>query len=94
VLFRVNEAARRLEAVKIESELGSCTPGQPQWDLARKLALCAATTVITFGVLAFSTTPVLRAIGVTVALGAVLSLVLAIAALGTPRASGTRTIAS
>jgi len=44
VLFRVNEAARRLEAVKIESELGSCTPGQPQWDLARKLALCAATT--------------------------------------------------
>jgi len=44
VVFRVNAAARRLEAVKIDSELGPCTPGQPQWDLAQKLALCAATT--------------------------------------------------
>lgn len=49
------------------------------------LALCVATTVITFGVLAFSSTPVLRAIGATVALGAVLSLALAAAWLGTPR---------
>ena len=44
VLFRVNTAARRLEAVQIDSELGSCTPGQPRWELAQKLALCAATT--------------------------------------------------
>lgn len=44
VLFRVNAAARRLEAVQIDSELGSCTPGQPQWEWAKKLALCAATT--------------------------------------------------
>jgi Lipoxygenase len=44
VLFRVNAAARRLEAVQIDSELGSCTPSQPGWELATKLALCAATT--------------------------------------------------
>jgi len=44
VLFRVNAAARRLEAVQIDSESGSCTPGQPGWELAKKLALCAATT--------------------------------------------------
>ncbi|QJR11769.1 hypothetical protein DSM104443_02852 [Usitatibacter rugosus] len=57
------------------------------------LALCVATTVITFGVLAFSTTPVLRAIGVTVALGALLSLALAAAWLGAPRISTARTVA-
>src|SRR5262245_14348964 len=44
VIFRVNPAVRRLEAVRIDSELGSCTPEHPRWDLARKLALCAATT--------------------------------------------------
>ena len=44
VLFRVNTAARRLEAAQIDSELGSVTPGQPRWALAKKLALCAATT--------------------------------------------------
>jgi predicted exporter len=57
------------------------------------LALCVATTVITFGVLAFSTTPVLRAIGATVALGAVLALALAVAWLGTPRNPAARTVA-
>jgi len=41
------------------------------------LALCGTTTVVTFGCLALSATPVLRAIGSTVALGAVLSLALA-----------------
>jgi predicted exporter len=41
------------------------------------LALCSTSTVVTFGCLAFSATPVLRAIGSTVALGAVLSLALA-----------------
>lgn len=42
------------------------------------LALCGASTVITFGCLSLSATPVLHAIGGTVALGAVLSLVLAL----------------
>ena len=41
------------------------------------LALCSTSTVITFGCLALSATPVLHAIGGTVALGAVISLVLA-----------------
>ena len=41
------------------------------------LALCVATTVLTFGLLAASATPVLRAIGATVALGALLALILA-----------------
>ena len=40
----MNTAARRLEAVQIDSELGSVTPGHPQWELAKKLALCAVTT--------------------------------------------------
>jgi hypothetical protein len=44
VLFRVNTTTRRLEATQIDSELGPCTPGDPQWDLAQKLALCAVTT--------------------------------------------------
>lgn len=41
------------------------------------LALCVATTVITFGILATSATPVLRAIGATVALGSMMALLLA-----------------
>ena len=44
VLFRVNTAARRLEAARIDSELGTIAPGQPRWELAKKLALCAVTT--------------------------------------------------
>jgi hypothetical protein len=44
VRFRAHERERRLVAEAIESELGVCTPGTAQWDLARKLALCAATT--------------------------------------------------
>lgn len=31
-----------MEAVRIDSELGVCKPGDPQWDLAQRLALCAA----------------------------------------------------
>jgi predicted exporter len=46
---------------------------------AQALALCVATTVLTFGLLAASATPVLRAIGLTVAIGALLSVVLALA---------------
>ena len=38
------------------------------------LAVCSTSTVVTFGLLALSSTPVLHAIGVTVALGAVLAL--------------------
>ena len=47
------------------------------------LAVCCATTLCAFGCLAFSQTPVLRAIGITVALGTVLSLVVS-AALSEP----------
>ena len=50
------------------------------------VALCTASTVVTFGCLALSATPVLHAIGGTVALGAVLSL--ALAALWTPVTKG------
>jgi len=42
---------------------------------ALALSLCCTTTIIAFGLLAISATPVLRAIGGTVALGAVLALV-------------------
>ncbi len=41
------------------------------------LAVCSISTIATFGLLALSATPVLHAIGSTVALGALLSLVLA-----------------
>jgi arachidonate 15-lipoxygenase len=44
VHFRVDAPARRLEAVQIDCELGPCRPGGPHWDLATKIALCAATT--------------------------------------------------
>ena len=48
------------------------------------LAVCSISTVATFGFLALSVTPVLHAIGSTVALGALLSLL--VAAIWTPRA--------
>ena len=41
------------------------------------IALCSTSTIITFGCLALSATPVLHAIGTTVALGVVISLALA-----------------
>jgi arachidonate 15-lipoxygenase len=44
VRFGVDPLGRRLVAETIECELGACTPGGPQWELAKKLALCAATT--------------------------------------------------
>ncbi len=43
------------------------------------LAVCGATTLSAFGCLAFSQTPVLRAIGVTVTLGTILSFVISAA---------------
>jgi hypothetical protein len=44
VLFTVDEAARRLVPVEIDCELGRCTQTDPDWELAQKIALCAATT--------------------------------------------------
>lgn len=44
VLFRVNQPERRLEAIQIDCELGSCKPHDPSWDAAQRIALCAATT--------------------------------------------------
>lgn len=44
VLFDLDAQRGRLVAVWIECELGACTPADPQWALATKLALCAATT--------------------------------------------------
>lgn len=44
VRFRVDEANHRLQAAEIESELGTSKPGDANWDLAQKIALCAATT--------------------------------------------------
>ncbi|WP_375773699.1 hypothetical protein NR798_23470 [Archangium gephyra] len=43
VLFEM-DGERKLQVVRIESELGSSRPGDSQWELSRKLALCAATT--------------------------------------------------
>lgn len=49
VEFREDKARGRLEAVRIESRLapGSSVPGDSNWALSRKLALCAATTHMT-----------------------------------------------
>jgi lipoxygenase len=44
VRFRLNEAARRLEATQIDCALGICKPGDANWEQAQKIALCAATT--------------------------------------------------
>ena len=43
VLFRLNEQGSRLDAVEIDCELGGCRPGDPNWELAKKIALCAVT---------------------------------------------------
>ena len=50
--------------------------------------LCNVSTVIGFGVLGFASTPVLRSIGGTVAIGALLSLVFAAILTARPRAAG------
>jgi len=57
---------------------------RPQGDATERartqlsLLVCGATTFAAFGCLSLSRTPVLHAIGVTVALGSVLSLLLAV----------------
>ncbi len=43
VLFRADEDAGRLEVVEIDSELGVTKPGEKDWPLAQKIALCAVT---------------------------------------------------
>lgn len=42
--FRVDEATRQLETTRIDCELGSCKPGEANWEQAQKLALCAVST--------------------------------------------------
>lgn len=44
VLFSVNETTRCLVPVRIDCELGTCTPSNSNWQLSQKIALCAATT--------------------------------------------------
>ena len=40
----MTERARKLEAVQIDCELGSCKSGEANWETAKKIALCAVTT--------------------------------------------------
>jgi hypothetical protein len=44
VLFKADKSTRRLKAVEIDCELGRCAPGDPEWELAQKIALCGAAT--------------------------------------------------
>jgi arachidonate 15-lipoxygenase len=44
VRFEVMAARRALRAVRIDSALGTSQPGDRGWELAKKLALCSATT--------------------------------------------------
>lgn len=44
VLFEVDATQRVLRAVAIDSALGRCTPDDSAWELAKRLALCSATT--------------------------------------------------
>ena len=42
VLFKVDQPTRKLHAYQIESELGISQPGDENWELSKKIALCAA----------------------------------------------------
>jgi len=44
VRFRVDPARRALQAFEIECSLGTVRPADAAWELAKKLALCSATT--------------------------------------------------
>ncbi len=44
VEFALEAGSRSLRATRIDSELGSCTPGDHDWELAQRLALCGVTT--------------------------------------------------
>lgn len=58
------------------------------------LLVCSTSTIITFGLLALSSTPVLHAIGSTVALGAVFALILSALWARPPKASATESTLS
>jgi hypothetical protein len=47
VRFALDAGGRRLRAVEIDCDLGVCTPDDPEWLQAQRLALCAATTDVT-----------------------------------------------
>ena len=44
VAFTIDKAHHALRASRIESELGSHAPGDPEWPVARSIALCALST--------------------------------------------------
>jgi hypothetical protein len=44
VTFEVDRSGGSLHAVRIDCDAGSCTPSDPDWPLARRLALSAAST--------------------------------------------------
>jgi len=44
VEFTLDARSRSLRATRIDSELGSCTPSDPDWEKAQRLALCGVTT--------------------------------------------------
>lgn len=44
VLFQLDAVKRNLMPVRIDSSLGSSMPGDAGWEVAKKLALCSATT--------------------------------------------------
>lgn len=46
VMFDVDEVGRGLVATEIYCDLGTCRPGDANWEAAEKLALCAATNFL------------------------------------------------
>jgi hypothetical protein len=46
VEFTLDPSERRLHATRIDCEFGSCTPSDPYWGRAQRLALCAVSTHI------------------------------------------------
>jgi len=44
VVFRVDPIRRALDAVQIDTSLGTARPGDRTWELAKKIALCSVTT--------------------------------------------------
>jgi arachidonate 15-lipoxygenase len=47
VEFTPDLSQRRLDASRIDCELGVCKPGDPDWDAAQRLAMCAVSTHVT-----------------------------------------------
>lgn len=44
VLFRIDPIRGGLQAFQIDTVLGQASPGDPKWELSKKIALCALTT--------------------------------------------------